>query len=259
MIKEGAFYTGTSGLVLPVPNKEAFPPEFRAGTRLTYYASLFNSIEVNSSFYKIPRPATFSKWAAEVPEGFRFTVKLWQGITHEPGLHFIPMDINKFLYAAGELGTKKGCLLVQLPPGTHADRAPRLERVLERIRVGDTGGGWKIAVEFRHRSWYRPETMELLKRYGAGLVLQDMPASRVDVPAGETSFIYVRYHGIAGDYKGSYADDALLRDAARMRSWLHEGKDVYTYFNNTIGDAVTNARFLSTHTTPSPQVAGGGR
>ena len=91
---EPRLWLGTSGLVLPVPNKQAFPDEFRAGTRLTYYASLFNSMEINSSFYKVPQPATLGKWSHEVPEHFRFTIKLWQGITHVPELHFIPIDVN---------------------------------------------------------------------------------------------------------------------------------------------------------------------
>lgn len=192
MNRQGRFYAGTSGLVLPVPNKQSFPEEFRAGTRLTYYASLFNSIEINSSFYKIPQPATFARWAGEVPDGFRFTVKLWRGITHAPGLHFLLVDVHKFMHAAGELGQKKGCLLVQLPPGVHADRVSPLEGLLERIALANADGGWRIAVEFRHRSWYQPVTDLLLKRYGAGRVLQDMPASKIDIAAGETSFIYVR-------------------------------------------------------------------
>jgi uncharacterized protein YecE (DUF72 family) len=237
-------YAGTSGLVLPVPNKQAFPAEFRTATRLTYYASLFNSIEINSSFYKVPQPATFAKWAAEVPAGFRFTVKLWQGITHEPGLHFTPVDVNKFMYAAGHLESKKGCLLVQLPPAVHADRAVQLERLLERISLAEMSGGWRIAVEFRHNSWYRPETEDLLQRHRAGIVLQDMVASRIDRPAGETSFIYIRYHGPNGDYKGSYRDEVLYRDADRIKRWLDEGKEVYVYFNNTIGDAGLNVHTL---------------
>jgi uncharacterized protein YecE (DUF72 family) len=238
------FYVGTSGLVLPVPNKQHFPEEFKAGMRLSYYASLFNSIEVNSSFYKIPQPATFAKWAKEVPEGFRFTVKLWRGITHEKGLHFIPIDVNKFLHAAGELGNKRACLLVQLPPGVHADKAEQLERLLERIQVADTSGGWRVAVEFRHSSWYRPETSDLLERYKAGMVLHDMPASKRVTPGGRTLFIYIRYHGVAGDYKGGYAEEVLLSDARRMKGWLNEGREVYVYFNNTIGDALVNAQVL---------------
>ena len=238
------FYVGTSGLVLPVPNKQHFPEAYRAGTRLSYYASLFNSLEVNSTFYKIPRPATFAKWASEVPEEFRFTVKLWRGITHEPGLQFLAGDVHRFLDAARELGSRKGCLLVQLPPGAQADRMEELGRLLEAIGLADSAGTWRIAVEFRHRSWYRPETSDLLDRYKAGMVLHDMPASKRESPGGRTLFIYLRYHGLNGDYKGSYPEDMLLRDARRIKSWLEEKREVYVYFNNTIGDALLNAQAL---------------
>jgi uncharacterized protein YecE (DUF72 family) len=168
---------GTSGLVLPVPNKQAFPPEFRNRSRLAYYASLFNSLEVNSSFYRVPMPVTFAKWAGEVPPGFRFTVKLWQGITHITGLRFLPVDVNRFLYAADQLGSNKGCLLIQLPPGLKADRVDQLDRLLEKICVADPGRAWKLAVEFRNRGWYTTAVETVLERYHAAKVLQDMPAS----------------------------------------------------------------------------------
>jgi len=240
----GSLYVGTSGLVLPVPNKQHFPEEYRSGTRLSYYASLFNSIEINSSFYKVPRPATYAKWAGEVPEGFRFTVKLWRGVTHQRGLQFADEDVDRCIAAAKELGPTRGCLLVQLPPGVHADKAAQLERLLQRIGNADAAGAWRVAVEFRHPGWYRPETTELLERYKAGMVLHDMPASRRETPAGRTLFIYVRYHGLNGDYKGGYTEEHLLRDARRMRGWLQEGREVYVYFNNTIGDALLNAQAL---------------
>src|SRR5690349_976965 len=86
------YFSGTSGLVLPVPNKLFFPDEFKEGSRLNYYASLFNSIEVNSSFYKIPLGRTVANWSADVPEDFRFTFKLFREITHRK-----PAGIDKGL------------------------------------------------------------------------------------------------------------------------------------------------------------------
>lgn len=81
------FYSGLSGLALPIP-KYLFPEPHRNSSRLTYYASLFNSVEINSTFYKLPMQKTVSKWAGEVPENFRFTFKLWKEITHVPGINF---------------------------------------------------------------------------------------------------------------------------------------------------------------------------
>jgi uncharacterized protein YecE (DUF72 family) len=256
---------GTSGLVLPVPNKQAFPEAFRSGSRLAYYSTLFNSIEINSTFYKLHLPATFSRWAEEVQPDFRFTVKLWRGITHVPGLRFMPVDVHRCLYAAHHLGEKKGCLLIQLPPGLTATAAGKLEQLLDKVCAADPARSWRLAVEFRHRSWYTPEVEALLHRYQAARVLHDMPAASItelpdasahsfpenpsvdpSSPPHPQSFVYLRFHGPAGDYKGGYPDAALRAWAEKAVDWLSTGKEVYVYFNNTIGDALADLTRLRT-------------
>ncbi len=231
---------GTSGLVLREPNKEAFPAEFRAGSRLTYYAAQHNSIEINSSFYKVPMAATFKKWADQVPEDFRFTLKLWKGVTHQRNLAFQVEDIQAFMQAADQVGEKKGCLLIQFPPGLSAIHMDRLKVLLKEI----CRFGWKTAVEFRHTTWYISETYRLLDTYHASMVLQDMPAAKMMSFHGKATFVYLRFHGPAGDYKGSYSPVVLQEHAEKIAAWLSEKKDVYVYFNNTIGDAVANLDFL---------------
>jgi uncharacterized protein YecE (DUF72 family) len=238
------FFAGTSGLVLPVPNKTAFPEAYRNGSRLTYYSSLFNSIEINSSFYKLPRQKTLERWTTETPAHFRFTLKLWRGITHERDLSFDQAAVAAFMEAAAGIGRKKGCLLVQLPPTAKLDKTLQLQTLLTQLRVHDPGRTWQIAVEFRHPSWYVNKTRELLRQHGAGIVLQDMPASSSWAELGEGNFVYLRYHGPAGDYKGGYDDARLAQDAASIRRWLSVKKAVYVYFNNTIGDALTDLQRL---------------
>lgn len=248
MTNEAKFYCGTSGIILPVPNKQAFPEAYRAGTRLTYYASLFNSLEVNSSFYKIPQQKTLARWTEEVPANFRFTLKLWRGITHVRNLSFSSADVDRFMQAAQGIGSKKACLLMQLPPAIKADRASSLERLLEMIQQLDTG--WKLAVEFRDKSWYTPATDELLERFNTSRVLQDMPASAIWEPMSFSYFIYLRYHGPTGNYKGGYPEERLKLDAARIKTWLDQRKDVYVYFNNTIDGALPNAQTLISQLSP---------
>jgi uncharacterized protein YecE (DUF72 family) len=248
------FFAGTSGLLLPVPNKAAFPEAYRNGTRLTYYGSLFNSIEINSSFYKIPRQKTLEHWTTETPDNFRFTLKLWRGITHETGLSFHQKDINAFMQAASGIGRKKGCLLVQLPPAAKVDNTPQLQTLLTQLRIRDPERTWPIAVEFRHPGWHTNKTRELLRHHGAGIVLQDMPASSSWHEPGEGNLVYLRYHGPAGDYKGGYDDARLARDAGNIQRWLSEKKTVYVYFNNTIGDALIDLQRLRERTLlPVPQ------
>jgi uncharacterized protein YecE (DUF72 family) len=232
------FYAGTSGLVLPVPNKAAYPTEFQDKSRLCYYASLFNSIEINSSFYKIPQAATIRKWRESVPDDFRFTFKLWKGITHEKELLFNPEDITRFMDAIGEAGEKKGSLLIQFPPSIRAGQFPQLSRLLEAVREADDS--WDIAVELRHSSLYQEQTDQLLTSLNMAMVIHDLPASAAPPEPLDLDFIYLRFHGPNGGYRGSYADDFLAEYAQNISQWLAEGKRVYTYFNNTMGAAVHN-------------------
>jgi uncharacterized protein YecE (DUF72 family) len=234
------FYSGTSGLVLPVANKQAFPTEFKNKSRLSYYAFLFNSLEVNSSFYKVPMPSTTERWASEVPDNFRFTFKLFREITHKKALTFDSTLMKKFMHVIDQVGDKKGGLLVQFPASITFDSLTQLKKLLISIRKFDKTNEWDLCIEFRHTSWYRKETYSLLSRYHAAVVIHDMPASAPPLTDPWTDFVYVRYHGPAGDYKGGYNDQLLSAHAKMMKNWLAEHKTVYTYFNNTIGDAITN-------------------
>jgi uncharacterized protein YecE (DUF72 family) len=137
---------------------------------------------------------------------------------------------------------KKGCLLIQLPPGVKADRTQQLEKLLKT--VANHGEGWKIAVEFRDKSWYTTATDALLEQFHTARVLQDMPASANWTETAIASFVYLRYHGPAGDYRGGYTEERLKQDAIRIKKWLSQGKEVYVYFNNTIGSALPDANFL---------------
>ncbi|TSD63299.1 DUF72 domain-containing protein [Inquilinus sp. KBS0705] len=234
------FYSGTSGLVLPVPNKQLYPPEYQEKSRLCYYASLFNSIEVNSSFYKIPQAKTVNKWALDVPEGFKFTYKLWRDITHNKELQFNPADVDRFMQVINAAGDKKGSLLIQLPPGTGIATRMQLQKLLETIRQADVENSWDVAVEFRNKSWYADDIYRLLDDYNAVMVIQDMPKSITPIIDQEADFVYLRFHGPNGGYRGSYTDAFLYEYAQYIIDYIHDGKTVYAYFNNTMGDAINN-------------------
>lgn len=242
------FYCGTSNVELPVPNKSFFPAAFQGKSRLSYYASLFNSVEINSSFYKIPMRRTVEKWAAEVPGEFRFTVKLWKGITHTKELAYDSADLDRFMAAVNGIGTKKGCLLVQLPASIKISCFENLHQLLDRLRDGDEINQWKLAIEFRDKTWYDKPVYRLLDRYGAAVVIHDMPRSATPFIDLKADFIYLRFHGELGDYKGSYDDTYLEKQAAYARDCIKHGKTVFAYFNNTIGAAVGNALVLQEKT-----------
>lgn len=239
---------GTSGIVVP-GSKETFPEGFKSGSRLHYYGSLFNSIEINSSFHKVPLPKTFEKWRNEVSEDFTFTLKVWREITHVKNLLYSRENVEKFMTAADNLADKKACLLVQFPGKISLGYFRQVNNLLTDIQSYNRDNKWKIAVEFRSSSWYCSETYEMLSDYAGSLVFHDIAASRTPLDTKGLPFIYLRFHGPTGNYRGSYETAVLEEYGQRISNWENEGKKVYVYFNNTMGAAYDNAaelkRFLN--------------
>ncbi|TDG37053.1 DUF72 domain-containing protein [Pedobacter changchengzhani] len=240
-----AYYSGTSGLILPVPNKEFYPIEFKDKSRLCYYSSLMNSIEINSSFYKIPQPSTVKKWLTEVHPDFKFTFKLFKEITHSKNLIFDQNLTNLFFTAINQVNNQKGCLLVQLPPSIRIGNFKQLENLMFSLTNHNEEPQWKIAFEFRHPSLYVNEVYELLKSFNLGLVMHDKGIASTPVMQVETDFVYLRFHGPGGNYRGSYEDDVLSEYAGYIADWLGQNKQVFLYFNNTMGNAYSNLNTLS--------------
>lgn len=238
------YYSGTSGLLLPVPNKSHYPDDFKDKSRLFYYASLMNSIEINSSFYKIPQASTVKKWAADVPDEFRFTFKLSKEITHQKQLFFNPETLSRFFKVIGEVEGKKGCLLVQFPPSVRVSHLSQIRFLMSALRENDQEMKWKIALEFRHPSLYEDDIYELLEIFRLGMVTHDKSPANSPLRETDPNFVYLRFHGPGGNYRGSYRDDELSEYASYVVEWLSEGKEVFTYFNNTMGSAHANLNTL---------------
>lgn len=233
------FYGGTSGLQIPMPKRD-FPPPHEEKSRLAFYALYHNSIEINSSFYKLPLPRTVCNWHHDTPAEFRFTFKLWREITHQKNLLFQAADVQRFMAAVAGAEDKKGCILVQFPPSLQVSALPQLNELLRLL----ANQGWHIAVEFRHRSWYSDTVYSLLNSYQAAMVFQDMQSSAAPLEATSDQLVYLRFHGPEGNYKGSYSDGFLYEYSLYIQEWEQEGKRVYAYFNNTAGDALNNLNFL---------------
>ncbi|MBV4360632.1 DUF72 domain-containing protein [Pinibacter aurantiacus] len=242
--KDLQFYCGTSNIVLPVANKAFFPQAYQAKTRLHYYASMLNSVETNSTFYKLPMLRTVEKWANDVPSTFRFTLKLSKSVTHAKELHYEAADVNRFMDAADMVGNKKGCILVQFPASISVAYSQKVRRLLDVIHSTGKLKGWHLAIEFRDKSWYHDKVYTMLENYKAVVVMHDMPKSHTPTIDMAKSFVYLRFHGEKGDYRGGYADDFLREHAMTIREWLEKKIPVFAYFNNTIGAAIHNALTL---------------
>ncbi len=237
-------FAGISGLILPVKNKSAYPQEFKNKSRLNYYSSLTNSIEFNSSFYKIPMPKTVEKWANDVPANFKFTFKLWREITHSNGLDYEDDYVKKFMDSINKVGNKSGCILCQFPPSFKPSKMPKLQNLIYLIKEYSEEIKWNIAVEIRHNSWYIPDFCEMLEKNDVALVFHDKSGFNFQIIDQDIQFVYLRFHGPGGNYKGSYSDDVLYQQAHYIYDWLAAGKRVYVYFNNTMGAAFENMETL---------------
>ncbi|MEO6314738.1 MAG: DUF72 domain-containing protein [Chitinophagaceae bacterium] len=242
--KHGILRVGTSNIVLP-GNKMSFPPAFQKSSRLTYYSSLFNTVEVNSSFYKVPLPRTLERWCSEVSRDFQFTIKLWKNITHTKLLDYNPQEVDFFMQTIRHLDNKKGCLLIQLPGKISVVYFEQVCRLLLHIQRCNLAPKWRVCIEFRHDSWYSNQTWKQIADLQVWPVLHDMPAAALRMLPYETPVVYLRFHGVLGDYKGSYSKKTLDGFADQIARWLAAGKDVYAYFNNTMGSAFDNAQYLN--------------
>jgi len=239
----GKVWIGTSNGYMP-GNKFTFPPEYQLRTRLHYYSTLLNSIEVNGSFYKTPLKSTYEKWASDVPEDFQFTLKLSRDITHDEEFNGDSDHVRTFMQAATGIGNKKGCILIQFPGKINIAYFTQVEQILGQLRSFDPFNEWRIAVEFRNDNWYISETNELLNEYDATMVMHDFSKGRLSTVDTSANFVFMRFHGPAGDYRDSYSDQFLDEKAQQIYDYTKSGKDVYAYFNNTIGNAFENARYL---------------
>jgi len=202
---------GTAGWAIPALYKDRFTG---TGTHLARYARQLTGVEINSSFYRPHRRTTYERWAANVPEDFRFSVKVPRSLTQERRLRDYGDLLDRFLDEVGGLGAKLDVLLVQLPPslGYDADSAAAFFRDLARAGV-------RIACEPRHASWFTPKADAALKRLHVARVAADPPRAAGDgVPGGDTRFTYWRLHGSPKIYYSDYAQAFLAALAPRLRS-----------------------------------------
>ncbi|HEY8381293.1 MAG TPA: DUF72 domain-containing protein [Microvirga sp.] len=224
---------GTAGWSIPKEHGAAFPIE---GSHLERYAAVFNAVEINSSFYRPHRPATYERWAASVPEGFRFAVKVPKSITHERRLRDAGDLLDRFLSEAGALGPKLGPLLVQLPPSLVFDWGVS-DLFLRELRGRAAGG---IVCEPRHRTWFAPEVDSLLEELRIARVAADpAPIPGAGEPGGWRGLAYYRLHGSPRIYYSPYSEEVLAQTAHRLAADRAAGREAWCIFDNTAAFAAT--------------------
>lgn len=234
---------GTAGWNIPKEHAARFPHN---GSHLERYSAVLNAVEINSSFYRSHRRATYERWAASVPAEFRFAAKIPKAITHEHRLTNTNDLLDRFIAEVSGLGSRIGPLLLQLPPSLKFQEGVSdqfLHGLRDRIRSG-------IVCEPRHASWFTPEVDSLFVGLMIGRVAADpAPVLGAGEPGGWRGLSYHRLHGSPRIYYSSYGPDALVSIAGRLSKEAGAGAETWCIFDNTAafaaaGEAVTMVRLM---------------
>jgi uncharacterized protein YecE (DUF72 family) len=233
-------YVGTSGWQYRHWLDRFYPRKPRTPDDLAFYAERFRTVEINASFYRLPEKATFESWAQRTPDDFVFAAKASRYLTHILRLQSPAESVGRFMDHAAGLGAKLGPVLLQLPPTLERDDS-RLDETLEAF-----GPRVRVAVEFRHTSWFADGVRALLCRHGAALCIADR-RSRLITPAWRTAdWGYLRMHEGRASPAPCYGRSALESRARMIAGIYGPGCDVYAYFNNDpLGCALEDARIFA--------------
>jgi uncharacterized protein YecE (DUF72 family) len=218
----GTLYVGTSGFAYKEWKGVFYPDGLKDREMLSFYASRLPSVEINYTFRRQPTEKTLTTWREATPEGFRFTLKANQRITHVLRLDQADDEVRDFLERARLLGTRQGPILFQCPPTLKFDRS-RIEAF-----VGYLPPGVLAAMEFRHPSWQ--EARPILAAQGVAWCTAETEEKEADEPSWEP-FGFLRLR------KTAYSDDDLKKWVERITPPLEEGRDVYCYFKHEDGAA----------------------
>lgn len=216
-----------------------YPPGLPYDAQLAFYARRFCSVEINSTFYRLPETKMLRAWRDGVPREFTFAVKASRFITHMKKLNVPARALRSFFGRIEALGDKLGPVLFQLPPRWHCNRE-RLAAFLSYL-----SRDFRYAFEFRDPSWLEPGVYDLLARHRVALCLYELAGYRSPIVV-TSKLVYIRLHGPDGPYQGRYNRRALARWARKIRAWSAEGRSVCCYFDNDqLGYAALNALELS--------------
>ncbi len=221
--------------------KSTFYPEGLAQRKwLKYYCTVFDTVELNVTFYRLPLARTFEHWRDETPGGFAFSLKGSRYITHIKRMLDVEEAVRTFFDRAMLLGEKLQAVLWQFSPGFKSD-AGRLKIFLQLLSHYPV----RHTLEFRNESWINNEVLDLCKKHNVSLCAADWPPFLDDLPL-TADFVYIRRHGVEGNYESDYPKSSISNDSRKIKKYMKDGRDVFIYFNNDAhGYAPKNARELA--------------
>jgi uncharacterized protein YecE (DUF72 family) len=237
------YHLGTSGWSYSDWRGRFYPEEVGQKEWLPYYAQHFNTVEINMTFYRFPKPETLRGWLDKTPPGFSFTLKANRQITHLKKIKGVKSQVRYFYILADSLRERLGCILFQLPPSLTFD----LELLKDFLLT--LSPQYKNVIEFRHESWYRDEVYELLRTHNITICVVSAP-ELPDYIVETSEISYYRFHGRIGWYKYNYSDEELKDWAEEIKKT--RAKECYIYFNNDYqAYAVWNCKRLEEFLKPS--------
>lgn len=240
LLGRGSARVGCSGWSYRDWRGLVYPAELSVREWFGYYTLLFDTVELNTTFYRLPTQTAVDQWAAQAPKGFVYALKLGQFGSHRMKLKDAASWLPNHLDRADRLGSSEGPTLVQLPPRWRRN----IERLDEFLTVAPQTMRW--AVELREPSWLHDDVYEVLERHRAALCIHDLIDDHPFVTT--TDWVYVRFHGpnpIEQPYRGRYGPHRLAKRAEQLNEVLDRGGDVFAYFNNDYeGHAVADAQWL---------------
>ncbi|MGC9141641.1 MAG: DUF72 domain-containing protein [Caldimicrobium sp.] len=233
------YYIGTSGWSYYSFKGLFYPPELKPKDWLKFYSTYLNTVEINATFYRTPRPSTFIKWYEETPPHFVFSVKAPKIITHIKRLKEVEEPLQAFLKSISPLKEKAEVLLFQLPPSLPYEKN-LIEPFLKLLPVDK----YRCVIEIRHQSFHNKEFIQLLKSYGVCLCFSDCGKRYPSWYEVQTvDFLYLRLHGSPELYVSNYEEEDLEKIVQLIHRF--KVKEVFVYFDNTArGYAITNALTL---------------
>jgi uncharacterized protein YecE (DUF72 family) len=222
-----------------------YPRGLPAKDWLRHYASVFDTVEINNTFYRLPEASTFACWKQQTPRGFIVAVKASRFLTHVKRLKDPEEPIERLFSRVKALGPRLGPVLYQLPPNffRNEENLTRLDSFLRALPRRINRRVVDHVFEFRHSSWYLDDTYRMLESHRATLCLHDKRGSAIFEPF-VGPIVYVRFHGTSGHYAGSYPDDRLKQWASILVEQWTRGRQIYAYFNND-PDAVATENALA--------------
>lgn len=224
-----AIRIGCSGWTYASWRGAFYPPRLPQRRWLEHYATRFDTVELNATFYRLARPEAVAHWVEQTPPGFAFAAKASRYLTHMKRLTDLDRGVERFAASIAPLAEsgKLGPVVWQLPEAFRRDDE-RLASALARVASLPPG---RHAFEFRHPSWFVPEVERLLRAHGAALAIGDTPERPFQTHALTAGWTLVRFHRGARGRRGNYSEAELRAWAQRIRAWS-ERVDVYAYFNN---------------------------